>query len=78
MGTDYDWEKVPREILESMGKIVEYCWNDERKHFEENFGVEMIEDDKFVDVGSGNEFDISTTDHIFKHIKIVNDYLESL
>lgn len=28
MGTDYDWEKVPREILESMGKIVEYCWND--------------------------------------------------
>lgn len=75
MGENYDYVKVPREILESMGKIVDYCWNNERKHFEEHFNVEMIEDDKFVNSESGEEFDISKTDHIFKHIKIVNDYL---
>lgn len=55
MGKNYDYVKVPREILESMGKIVEYCWN-ERKHFEEHFNVEMIEDNKFVNSESGEEF----------------------
>lgn len=75
MSKNYDYVEVPREILLSVGKIVEYCWNNERKHFEEHFNVEMI-NGKFVDVESGAEFDISTTDHIFKHVKMVNDYLE--
>jgi len=69
---------MPDEIVEAINEIIKYNWNDERKHFEEHHNVEMVGDDKFVDVDSGAEVDISDSDHIFKQIKLVNDFFENL
>jgi len=72
--------EVSDKVIESIRELVDYNWPNESENFKEVYGIEyQAEEEKFVDIDSGEEVDIETLakdgkHHILVHLKRASDF----
>ena len=70
--------EVSEEFLKDVRTLVDYNYKDECKHCEEDNGIEFQQDGTMVDVHTDLPVKKVIHNHIFFHIKAVDEFLDEV